>query len=290
MGQRLQDDLGVAAGAKGDAHPLQLVPQLAEVIDLAVEDESVAAVRGQHRLVAGGRQIEDGQAAESQPGVVAVVPAAGVLANDANPSGAPMSAVKKTDPALGSLSAFGADGAFSFVAPGAVVPPPFGIAEAWRNSLSGQYSYAFPVVGDVNDDGYPDMLLNHQGGTRAVDGRTGATLWNMSGAGYPDCYIIATTNAPVLADVDDDGKLEYVGALAGCERDSSAGTPGSPKYSNAVATSLSPRPDRLTRMTWSPLIVGASLIASITLSRATSRSMVSSSSARAASSTPRCRR
>ncbi len=159
-------------------------------------------------------------------GETLVVPAAGVLANDANPSGAPMSAVKKTDPALGSLSAFGADGAFSFVAPGAVVPPPFGIAEAWRNSLSGQYSYAFPVVGDVNDDGYPDMLLNHQGGTRAVDGRTGATLWNMSGAGYPDCYIIATTNAPVLADVDDDGKLEYVGALAGCERDSSAGTPG----------------------------------------------------------------
>jgi RHS repeat-associated protein len=163
---------------------------------------------------------------EVRVGETLVVPAAGVLANDANPSGAPMSAVKKTDPALGSLSAFGADGAFSFVAPGAVVPPPFGIAEAWRNSLSGQYSYAFPVVGDVNDDGYPDMLLNHQGGTRAVDGRTGATLWNMSGAGYPDCYIIATTNAPVLADVDDDGKLEYVGALAGCERDSSAGTPG----------------------------------------------------------------
>ncbi|MBK6806943.1 MAG: hypothetical protein IPG84_19875 [Betaproteobacteria bacterium] len=163
---------------------------------------------------------------EVRVGETLVVPAAGVLANDANPSGAPMSAVKKTDPALGSLSAFGADGAFSFVAPGAVVPPPFGIAEAWRNSLSGQTSYAFPVVGDVNDDGYPDMLLNHQGGTRAVDGRTGATLWNMSGAGYPDCYIIATTNAPVLADVDDDGKLEYVGALAGCERDSSAGTPG----------------------------------------------------------------
>jgi len=154
------------------------------------------------------------------------VAAAGVLANDANPSGAPMAAVKKTDPSLGSLASFGADGAFSFVAPGAVAPPPFGIAEAWRNSLSGQTSYAFPVVGDVNDDGYPDMLLNHQGGTRAIDGRTGATLWNMSGAGYPDCYIIATTNAPVLADVDDDGKLEYVGALAGCERDSAIDSPG----------------------------------------------------------------
>ena len=65
------------------------------------------------------------------------VPAAGVLANDANPSGAPMAAVKKTDPALGTLASFDADGAFSFVAPGAVVPPPFGFAEAWRNERFG---------------------------------------------------------------------------------------------------------------------------------------------------------
>ena len=86
------------------------------------------------------------------------------------------------------------------------------------------------------------MLLNHQGGTRADDGRTGATLWNMSGAGYPDCYIIATTNAPVLADVDDDGKLEYVGALAGCERDSSAGTPGYAPQERIMALDGTMRP------------------------------------------------
>ncbi|MBK7333899.1 MAG: hypothetical protein IPI87_16855 [Betaproteobacteria bacterium] len=50
-------------------------------------------------------------------GETLVVPAAGVLANDENPSGGPMSAVRKSDPSLGTLAAFGADGAFTFEAP-----------------------------------------------------------------------------------------------------------------------------------------------------------------------------
>ena len=104
--------------------------------------------------------------------------------------------------------------------------PAFGVAEVWRTDVSGQWVYSFPVVGDVNGDGYPDLMLNHQGGTRAVNGRTGATLWNLDNTGYTDCFFATNTVAQVLADVDDDGKLEYVGGLGGCERDSAINQPG----------------------------------------------------------------
>ncbi len=154
------------------------------------------------------------------------VPAPGVLGNDENPSGKAITSVKLTDPAKGTLSSFNADGSFTFVAPASIAPPPFGVEEAWRNSVGGQLVFSFPVVGDVNSDGFPDLLLNHQGGTRAVDGRTGATLWNQDVTGYTDCSFFTNAVAQVLADIDDDGKLEYVGALAGCERDTRIGAAG----------------------------------------------------------------
>ena len=159
---------------------------------------------------------------EVRVGETLVVAAAGVLANDQNPSGGPVSAVKKTDPALGTLSAFGANGAFTFVAPSSVPAPAFGLAEAWRNDASGQIVNTFPVVGDVNGDGYPDLVLSSQFvGHRAVDLRTGATLWDIDRTGYADCgFGFATTTAPALADVDDDGVPEYIGNLGSCERDS----------------------------------------------------------------------
>ncbi|GMU72656.1 MAG: hypothetical protein AMXMBFR42_21120 [Burkholderiales bacterium] len=159
---------------------------------------------------------------EVRVGETLVVPAPGVLANDQNPSGGPVSAVKKTDPALGTLSAFDANGAFTFVAPSSVPAPAFGLAEAWRNDASGQIVNTFPVVGDVNGDGYPDLVLSSQFvGHRAVDLRTGATLWDIDRTGYADCgFGFATTTAPALADVDDDGVPEYIGNLGSCERDS----------------------------------------------------------------------
>ncbi|MCC7114261.1 MAG: PASTA domain-containing protein [Burkholderiales bacterium] len=159
---------------------------------------------------------------EVRVGETRVVPAAGVPSNDQNPSGGPMSAVKKTDPALGTLSAFGADGGFTFVAPASPPAHAFGLTEVWRNDAAGQFVNSFPVVGDVNGDGYPDLVLSSQFvGHRAVDLRTGATLWGIDATGYADCYFgFPTTTAPLLTDVDDDGELEYVGNLASCERDS----------------------------------------------------------------------
>jgi triphosphoribosyl-dephospho-CoA synthetase len=48
----------------------QLLPQLAEVEDFAVEDNRVAPRLIGHRLVAVGRQVEDSQPAETQAAVV----------------------------------------------------------------------------------------------------------------------------------------------------------------------------------------------------------------------------
>lgn len=164
---------------------------------------------------------------EVRVGETLTVPAPGVKANDRNASGA-VSAIRKSDPALGTLSTFNADGSFTYQAPAAFVQPPLGGAEAWRGTPAGQTSYSFPVLGDLNGDGAPDLVLSSQFiGHRAVDGRNGATLWNIDASGYGDCrFDFPTTTAYVLADIDDDGKLEYVGNLGSCERDSAINSPG----------------------------------------------------------------
>ena len=46
--------------------PLQLPPQVAVVVDLAVVDHRDRSVLVGHRLVAGGREIDDGEAAVSE--------------------------------------------------------------------------------------------------------------------------------------------------------------------------------------------------------------------------------
>src|SRR5581483_11948157 len=56
--------VGVAAEAL--AFRLELVAQLPEVVDLAVEHDDVAAVGRMHRLVAGLREVDDGEPAEPQ--------------------------------------------------------------------------------------------------------------------------------------------------------------------------------------------------------------------------------
>ena len=56
----VDDDLGVALGAEGQAQALQLRHQLAVVVDLAVEDDDDAAVGTVQRLLAGG-DVDDGQ-------------------------------------------------------------------------------------------------------------------------------------------------------------------------------------------------------------------------------------
>jgi hypothetical protein len=75
---RRQDDLGVRPPAEPRATGGQLGAQLAVVVDLAVEDDRVAARRRGHRLVAERRQVDDREAAEAERDA-AVGPGAGVI-------------------------------------------------------------------------------------------------------------------------------------------------------------------------------------------------------------------
>lgn len=56
---RVEDDLGIAPGDELVAARAQLLAQLPEVVDLAVEGHPVAARRVRHRLVARGREVDD---------------------------------------------------------------------------------------------------------------------------------------------------------------------------------------------------------------------------------------
>jgi len=60
-GEEVGEDLGVAAAAEGFPFPLKAATQRAVIIDLAVERDDDAAIRGTHRLTPGLREIEDRQ-------------------------------------------------------------------------------------------------------------------------------------------------------------------------------------------------------------------------------------
>ncbi len=62
---RGEDHLAVAVGAELRAQPCQLAPQLAKIVDFAVEHQRRAPVGGRHRL-GRAREIDDRQAAEAE--------------------------------------------------------------------------------------------------------------------------------------------------------------------------------------------------------------------------------
>ena len=62
----LDEDFGVGGGAEAVAEVQQLFAELDVVVDLAVEDDGVAAVRAPHRLLAAA-DVDDRQAAMTEP-------------------------------------------------------------------------------------------------------------------------------------------------------------------------------------------------------------------------------
>src|SRR6185295_2665407 len=57
-----QQYLRIGSGVKAGPAPLELGPQLAVVVDLAIEDERQRVVVAEHRLIAGG-EVDDGETA-----------------------------------------------------------------------------------------------------------------------------------------------------------------------------------------------------------------------------------
>ncbi len=151
----------------------------------------------------------------------------GVLANDIDPDADTLAAMKLSDPDLGSLTAFRVDGSFEYQAPAVAPDAAFAIAQKWRGGGYSQYRYALPLIGDVNKDGYPDLVMSVYNNTHtAISGLDGSVIWNAShnkpgGLNVSDCRDwLANSNARVLADIDDDGDFEYVVPTA-CDRDNS---------------------------------------------------------------------
>ena len=62
----LDDDLGVAFGEEAIALRFERAPQVAEIVDAAVEHDGEAERRIEHRLLAGRREIEDAQPAVAE--------------------------------------------------------------------------------------------------------------------------------------------------------------------------------------------------------------------------------
>ncbi len=154
-------------------------------------------------------------------GQTVTIPAPGVLVNDLDQLGHPLTANKLSDPDKGSLDAFGSDGSFTFTAPPTYPVPPLQPVVRFHNP-TGQQGTVHRVV-DVNGDGKPDVIFH--GANRflyAVDGATGNTLWATNDGALPppnnDCAINTVARQLVVGDVDDDGVPEIVQALQ-CARD-----------------------------------------------------------------------
>jgi RHS repeat-associated protein len=158
------------------------------------------------------------------------VPAAGVLANDASALGAALSAAKLTDPDKGTLTAFNADGSFTFTAPPSL-PPETSLA---MTSLPGGLvndSTGYAWSADINHDGGADMVTTSFGTPMATDGKTGARLWTgwdtSEASPGRSClmYLFGTDFA--LGDVDDSGDVTLI-----------SGTNCDATYTAGVATRL----------------------------------------------------
>jgi hypothetical protein len=146
-----------------------------------------------------------------QVGQSITVDAPGVLANDRAIGGRPLTARKTSDPLLGSLAAFGANGGFTYTAPTVDPRPSFSLTGRilTTDQNVGEDLLEWAPLGDLNRDGKPDLITHRFNGFRniATSGGTGARLW---GVNMPCNSQGSSSPTGVLADIDDDSRLEYV--------------------------------------------------------------------------------
>ena len=184
-------------------------------VKVRVHDPEGAAAAGMFKITVGAVSVPAAHddSYRVKFGATLAISPPGVLANDADAEGAPLQAIRGTEPALGTLSAFNANGSFTYLAPAADPRPSFAVtSRPLTTSIYINDLYTEPVVGDLNGDGYPDLVYDwlNQSHT-AISGRDGSILWNADRAGFEGCadWLAGQTHR-VLADIDDDGQLEYV--------------------------------------------------------------------------------
>ncbi len=163
---------------------------------------------------------------EVKLGQTLTVAAPGVLGNDAIPTGKTGTAAKLTDPDKGSLTAFNADGAFTFQAP-AVVGKTFQPVVKWISSLpyDGAWAWGNLVAVDADGDGKPEIVSNVPPvplwggrGLSVFHGSDGTLVWGSQELWMPPeanggpaplyCTIETRFNQPdsmAVGDIDDSG-------------------------------------------------------------------------------------
>ncbi|MBL0123943.1 MAG: PKD domain-containing protein [Betaproteobacteria bacterium] len=107
-------------------------------------------------------------------GETLTVAAPGVLGNDISPGGRPLTALEITDPTKGTLSAFNANGGFSYTAPATLPPRALNPVVSFRGINGG--STVFQYAADFDRDGKADYVSSDFGNFRAWRGSDGAQL------------------------------------------------------------------------------------------------------------------
>lgn len=159
---------------------------------------------------------------ETSLGQTLSVQASGVLANDADPNGGALAAAKLTNPDKGSVSAFNADGSFTYVAPPSPGGPVLDVTRSIAIAGGSPLGVSPLLVADVDGDGKPDIITNEGTGPdtalHVYRGDTGEQLFAFDTlppaqvGGLPCNGFSSGFQTFAAADIDDDGKVEIVRA------------------------------------------------------------------------------
>lgn len=189
-------------------------------VEVKVTDQNGAGASGSFHVGIPLVTAHD-DAYEVKVGETLTVAAPGVLGNDVNPVGGTLTATKLTDPDKGTVSAFGADGSFTYQAPaaiGKVFQPVLKPGWITNPGMGNSGTYENLRVVDVDGDGKAEVVVDRTlGGSMGVSkisvlrGTDGSTLWHTSGTYLPPpnqtCQIWtgAMNNDLAVGDLDDSG-------------------------------------------------------------------------------------
>lgn len=222
------------------------------IVKLRASDPSGAFTAAQFQITVTGATppLARDDAYTVKVGETLTVNAPGVLANDVSGSGNPLSAVNRSDPTLGTLDAFSADGSFSYTAPAIDPKPPFAIvaSKIGNGAIYRQPFGLAPALADLNQDGKPDLVyFGYSGPTlvaTAISAANNQALWSDIGGLDANACENNLGNYPgyALGDIEDDGQIELV-TVTGCrngesgyQRIAAFGSDGSRKWVSDLLT------------------------------------------------------
>ena len=173
---------------------------------------------------------------------ITVSAADGVLKNDVDGDGDPLTAIKLTDPDRGTLNSFNANGGFSYTAPASLPPSDrLNPVLSWRKAEVG--STVFPFAADLDGDGKADFVRSNFGVLYANRGSDGSVLWQFdpSIATHVDltgCTFFAFLGDFALGDVTGGGEIDLIMPVQ-CSKDGTVASGVADRYLAINASAIS---------------------------------------------------